>query len=118
MAKLSDYFPSKFLKAADLNGRAVRVTIDQVVLETIGQGERRPVLYFKGRQKGLVLNKTNADRLADAYGDDEAAVVGQTVELYPDRTHYQGKLVDCVRLRAHPQRRDEAGALDDADSPF
>ena len=46
--KISSAFPSKYLKAADLQGKQVTVVMSHVTMETIGDDER-PVLYFKGK---------------------------------------------------------------------
>jgi hypothetical protein len=87
------YSGSKYLKAADLNGGDKVVTIDRVVEEEVGlEKERKPVVYFNGLQKGLVLNKTNADRLAHRLGDETKAWRGAGVELYSE-------LVSPTRVR-------------------
>jgi hypothetical protein len=57
--KISEEFPSQYLKASDLGGRDIRVTMGRVEREKIGT-DNKLVLYFKGKDKGLVLNKTNA----------------------------------------------------------
>lgn len=95
---IGNAFPSRFLKAADLQGRAVRVTISDVVVEDIGDGEK-PVLYMAGKQKGVVLNRTNASVIADTYGEMTEGWQGNELELYPDKTQFQGRIVDCLRVR-------------------
>ncbi len=55
MTTLADIFPSNYLKAADLNNRTVKVKIDKVIIEEIGQNkDKKPVLYFADVKKGLV----------------------------------------------------------------
>ncbi len=99
--KMSQAFPSKFLAAADLNGNPVQATISNCVTEEIGlQKEVRPVIYFQGCKKGLVLNKTNAGNIVALYGDDSDGWVGKVIEIYPTTTDFQGKTVDCLRVRA------------------
>lgn len=95
---ISSAFPSNFLRAVDLQGRAVRVTIDTVKLEEIG-GETRPILYFEGKQRGLPLNKTNATTIAAMLGDETLHWEGQQIELYPTETDFQGKRVQAIRVR-------------------
>src|SRR5690606_38448807 len=68
--KLSDAFPSTFLKAADLNGQRAVVIVSHVKFEDIG-GDHKPLVYFKGKDKGLVLNKTNGNMIAEISGDDD-----------------------------------------------
>ena len=48
--KLSDAFPSNYLKCSDLNGRSSTVTIDSVAMETFGQGrdaEQKLIIHFR-----------------------------------------------------------------------
>jgi hypothetical protein len=94
----SDAFPSRFLKCADLKGRAHQFIMGEVNSEVLG-GEDKLVLYFQNYKKGLVLNKTNFDAIEEVYGDSDDWV-DQPIVLYPDKTQFQGKRVDCVRARA------------------
>jgi hypothetical protein len=90
--KLSQLYPSKYLKCTDLAGKRHTVTIDRVELEHVGQDPdepKKPVLYFTGKRQGLVLNKTNAAAIADSLGDDTDAWVGASIA---------GKMVDCIRV--------------------
>lgn len=96
--KVTEVFPSKWLKAADLSGKSHIVTIEHAVMEEIGS-ERKIVLYFRGKTKGVVLNKTNAGAIASQYGDDTDAWGGCEVELYPDRVQFKGELVAAIRIR-------------------
>jgi hypothetical protein len=96
--KISAAFPSSYVKAADLNGKAVRVTISHVEMETIGD-DRKPVLYFKQSKKGLVLNKTNANNIVFAYGDDTDDWSNKDIELYPSMVDFQGRSVEAIRVR-------------------
>lgn len=95
-------FPSKYLKAADLQGKTVRVTIRTVLMEAIGQGnnaDQRPILYFQGKEKGLVLNKTNATTISTFYGPDTDDWTGRDLELFSVMTDYQGRPVEGLRVR-------------------
>lgn len=96
--KMSDAFPGSYLKAPDLQGRTVAATIADVRMEDLG-GEEKPVLYFVGKDRGLVLNKTNAGALVSAYGDETTAWTGQPVELFVARVMFQGRMVDGIRVR-------------------
>ena len=53
--RISAAFPSNYIKAADLQGRNVKVKIDRIEMEEVG-GEPKPSLYFLGKDKGMVLN--------------------------------------------------------------
>jgi len=102
MPNVNEMFPSKYLKAADLQGHAVAVVIDRVELGEVGQGddkEQKWIMYFEGKEKGLVLNKTNTNITAAAYGNDTDDWAGKPLELYPTTTTFAGKVVDALRVR-------------------
>lgn len=108
MAKRDDVFPSKYLKAADLNGTPLTVTIVSAPMEVLknpeGKEQTKTVLYFRGTKKLLPLNVTNWDSVADATGEDDSENwAGHEVELYPAKTEMKGKTVDCIRVRAPEQ---------------
>ena len=75
--KRDDVFPSKYLKAADLNGKPVTVTIKSAPYETLknpeGKEQGKTVLYFVGGKKALPLNVVNWDSVAAICGDDTDA---------------------------------------------
>lgn len=100
--KMSQAFPSKFLKTADLNGHEVTVSISHVKIDDVGQEgqpESKPVLYFIGKEKGMVLNKTNSETLTLTYGDETDDWREKPVIIYPATTTYKGNMVPCLRLR-------------------
>ena len=106
--KISSAFPSNYVKAADLNGKPCLLKIRTCVSEELGQGndmEKKPVLYFQDRQKGLVLNRTNSNVIADAYGDETADWEGKPVEVFPTQVEFKGKLVDGIRVRIQPEKQ-------------
>jgi len=99
--KISTAFPSKFIKAADLQDRDWSVTLKAVEMETMEQtGEEKPVLYFVETDRGLVLNKTNADTISTKLGDDETDNwPGAKLVLFPATTSFGGRTVPCIRVR-------------------
>lgn len=106
--RVSQAFPSNYLKAADLQDRAVRVTISGYKMEAIGE-DQKPVIYFKGKEKGLVMNKTNANNIAAEYGDDMDMWQGKDIVLFSAWVDFQGKSVEAIRVRK-PQPKDQEGA--------
>jgi hypothetical protein len=99
--QVSEAFPSKYLRAADLHGRTAKVVIDRVEMESVVQNEpAKLVLYFKGKEKGVVLNKTNALNLSSVWGDDTDSWIGGPVELFSMKVQFQSNLVDAIRMRA------------------
>ncbi len=99
-------FPSNYLKASDLGDKSPLVTIDRVEVEPIGRDkEIKPVIYFQGKEKGLVLNKTNAKKIAELAGSkDTEDWAGCQVRIYATETEFGGETVECIRIKA-------AGAL-------
>lgn len=101
MPNINDAFPSKFLKASDLHGSEPIVTIDRVDFEPVGRDrEMKAVVYFKGKQKGIVLNKTNANKIAaiaqSALTEDWEGVA---IKLYATETEFGGETVECIRVK-------------------
>lgn len=97
--KIGEAFPSKWLKAADLGGRKIGVTIDSVEMANIGDDQDKLVVYFQGQTKGFVLNVTNANMIAEIAGTDETDDwTGVKITLYSTKVDYAGKRVDAIRV--------------------
>jgi hypothetical protein len=96
---LDQMYPSKWLKASDLQGQTVPVTISRVVVEDVGDDAGKPVVYFHSRDKGLVLNKTNALSIGLVHGQETDGWVGKTIELFPTVVMFQGQNVPAIRVR-------------------
>lgn len=128
MPHIDSVFPSNYLKAGDLNGAAPVVTIDRLEVEPIGRNkEMKPVLYFEGKEKGLVLNKTNATKIAQLTGSkDTDEWAGCRIRIYATETEFGGETVECIRIKPaggeqRQQRRPEpepVADLSDDDIPF
>ena len=110
MVQLSEAFPSNYLKSADLQGREVAVVIAGAEMEMLGN-ERKLVLTFQGKKKGMVCNKTNAGRIAHLYGEDTDEWIGREIILYSEMVEYQGRTVDGLRVKA-PKRKPDTKAND------
>ena len=100
----NEVFPSKYLKADDLKGKACVVTIESAPYVTLkgldGNETKKIVLHFKNAQKTLPLNVTNFNAVCAATSfPDTEDWPGQRIELYPDQTTMGGKAVDCIRIR-------------------
>lgn len=94
-----------YLFAFDLQGKERHVQIDRVVGgELVGPGGRKtkkPCVFFKGVEKPLALNATNAKTIVAIVGDPLTEKwVGQWVTLYPTQCQApDGTTVECVRIR-------------------
>ena len=63
---ISKLFPSKYLKGDDIEDGDT-VTITKVTVERVGiDQEEKPVIHFEEKDKGVILNKTNAQAIAKA----------------------------------------------------
>lgn len=99
--KISQLFPSKYVKAQDLNGKTVTLTMAKLVIEELGHGaekERKPVLYFQKATKGMILNATNARTIAALHGDDSIEWEGKRISIYPTTVRAFGKVNDVIRV--------------------
>jgi hypothetical protein len=130
MVTLNDAFPSKYLKATDLAEPTV-ATIKLAELERIkgfdGKETPKVVVYFAKKLKPLPLNRTNFESIGDICGSfDSDDFPGTRIELYATTTTMNGKVMDCVRVRApgeleleKPRKAAKAAkAADDKDGPI
>jgi hypothetical protein len=102
--RIGQAYPSKYLKACDLpDGKMVGVTIDHVQIENVAGNDNpddeKPVLYFVGKGKGMVLNKTNANTITAGYGDETEDWHGKPVLLFSAEVAFQGKMVPSIRVK-------------------
>lgn len=105
-------FDSDYLFAFHLQGREVTLKIARVESGLVkgekGKKDRKPVVYFAGKEKGLALNKTNGKTIAGLYGNDTAQWIGKLVTLYPTTTEFGRETVDCIRIRPGVPRGKES----------
>ena len=83
---MNDTIASKYLKAADLKGRTVKVCIDSVSMDDLSQDNKPPEIKacvkLRDRKKSWVLNRTNTVSLIKFFGPESNDWAGKTVELY------------------------------------
>jgi len=111
MPTSNDAFPSKFISASDLQGREPVVKITHVTSDEIG-GKQKYVCFFAGKQKGLVLNKTNWNNIVRISGcDNSDDWTGVNVCLFEAMVDFQGESVPAVRIKSPPKSaQQEQGA--------
>lgn len=109
-------FPNRYLKAANLQGKDVTLTIKKVQIEelkrTDGTADRKPIVYFEEMAKRagddskvLVLGKTTAMQIAASHGKRTDSWAGKKITLYSARVKAFGTEVDAIRIRIPGQRR-------------
>lgn len=92
----------KYIAGDSLIGKAVPMTMDRVVNEDVtgesGTAEKQ-ILYFVESKKGMVLNKTNAKRIAKLFGPETNDWKGKVIELYTESVKAFGEIHNAIRVR-------------------
>ena len=100
MATRNELFPSKYLKAGDLQAAQVAVTIASLEIEEVGMDkEEKPVLHFNSTKKAMVLNLTNYNSIAEMFGEETDQWTGKQIVLFPTVTQFGNKMVDAIRIK-------------------
>ena len=103
--KIGQMIDSKYLKGSDVDP-AKLLTVRSFKKENVAKEnepeERKWIVYFDGVPKGLILNKTNLNRAARAFGsEDTDDWIGKQIVVYYDPdVEFGGKIVGGIRLRA------------------
>jgi hypothetical protein len=114
---INEAFPSNYLKAADLQGRTITVKISHVMSERLGN-DNKLIIYFEGKQKGMVLNKTNANKIAFAFGQETDDWQGAEIQIFPAMVDFKGETVEAIRVKPVPMRRAPAQAANGGGKKF
>jgi len=103
MAHYKLLFPNEYVGACDLEGGDAMVVIERIQIEELRnvekKAEKKPVIWFRGAKKRMVLNKTNAKIIAGLYGNNTDSWKGEAIALYATTCESFGKTVECVRVR-------------------
>jgi hypothetical protein len=115
--KRSEAFPSKFLKADDLNGGDLTVTISSVEWEEVGKDKtQKPVIYFRGKVKPLICNGTNWDRIAKITGEDDSDEWAEyKITLGVEEVRFGREDVPAIRVRIPKAAKAKAKAEPEPD---
>lgn len=104
---MTDYlemFPSKYIRAADIP-EDVNTVVKSVMVELL-ENKKKLVVNFVDFEKGLILNKTNAEVLADiARTGMIEKWAGVPVALTVQYITYQGKTTPAIRIQPVRQIR-------------
>lgn len=105
---IKDAFPSKYLSAADLarpdgsHGTTTAV-VKHVQMEQMANKEMKPVMYFEGKTKGMIVNIGNSNVLSSVYGVETDNWKGASLQIYVVDTEFQGQPTKGLRVRIPPQ---------------
>lgn len=95
-------YPGRFIKAGELLGKKVTLTIAEVDLEELvgedGKPKAKAVIGFAETPKRLVACKTNGICLREMFGKSLADWVGRRVTIFPDT--WNGE--PCIRIWGSP----------------
>ena len=110
---IDDFYPSRYIKAGDLEDGEEILTIDSVAPESMrnpqgGPDVEKPVVTFVGVEKGLILNRTNANTISSLYGKNPDGWRGQAVTLYATTVEVAGETYDVVRVRPEAPAKEAA----------
>lgn len=110
-------YPSEYLKAADLRGREITVTLDHAEWEALamaGRSKKDNKVVFHVRNaagtkllgKRWVVGKTVLRQIADALGSKNVEDWnGKKVTVYPTTCRgKEGKTVECIRVKLRTSR--------------
>lgn len=93
---------SKYLKAADLMGKSIKVVIEAVSIvefeNDAGEKSQKPALKLRGKDKQVVCNPTTVNELALAHGFDSDNWVGKEIGL--SIKHYASLSKDGIVVTA------------------
>lgn len=103
-----DLYPGRFLRASDLKGRRVQLTIERIDREELvqddGTKKKKPIIWFAEQRKdidaqaGIVLCKTNGLLLQAMFGPKLEAWPGKRVFIGPDVWNRD----PCIRVFGSP----------------
>lgn len=94
-------YPGRFIKAAELLGKKVTLTIEDIQLEDLEGDDgtkTKCIISFKGAQKKLVACKTNGLCIKEMFGKELANWVGKRITIFEDE--WNGE--PCIRVWGSP----------------
>lgn len=98
-------FDSAYVGNWDLQGCDVVVIIARIVPGELAKAgtskkDKAPIMFFEGREKGMVLNKTNMKIIGGIVGSFKVKDwIGHAITLYPTTCQFGPNVVDCIRVR-------------------
>lgn len=99
MPSIDEVYAGNSLKAADLEGSDVTMTIASAEAKAFDDGNKIAITFLE-TEKTLICNKTNARRIASLHGKEFDKWHGKKITLYPDLVDFKGDEVEAIRVRA------------------
>lgn len=116
---ISVMHPSKYLSAADLNGRTITVKIASISEELVqmsdGGEESKVIIRFEKARKDFIGGPTNDYSIAVLLSRRPIDWIGKRVTLMPSQTTFGRAVKQCIRIAGSPDAPPErAKAFDQA----
>jgi hypothetical protein len=102
-----ELYPGRFIKASELLGKKVTLTISDVDIEELqgddGAKKIKAIISFERTEKKLVACKTNGFCVKEMFGKEIANWIGKRITLFEDT--WNGE--PCIRLWGSPDIAEE-----------
>lgn len=105
MTDFRSMYDRDYIGSWDLpEGKDVVVTISKVVAASLpvagtSKTQKRPILHFEGKEKGMVMNRTNGKTIAALYGPKVEAWIGKQIALYVVEVPFGSEIIPAIRVR-------------------
>lgn len=106
MTSWTDYEP--YLRGDMLPlDKMISVTIERVTVEKChpkagGAAVDTPILYFKGKKRGLPLSTVNIRKLRTMFGDEMEACIGKKIFIRAEQKSVAGRTLTPIYLHPVP----------------
>ena len=106
----TEMFPGKYLKAEDIGDKQPVVIISAIEVETMPDGQKKPVISFAKCKKKLNCNKTNWNTLIKLYGPETSKWTGKPITLKTMEVQFKDELVNAIRISGNKPSAPTAAA--------
>jgi len=109
MPDYKQLFTGKYLASPDLGPREVSVKIVRITSELVKDEEKKTerhrwIAFFEGKDKGMLLNRSNAILIAAiAKSDKTEDWIGHSITIGVRKVKMGGDLVDGLRVVGSPE---------------
>lgn len=80
--KKSDALPTEHISGNEIGNHRLTLTVSHIAMKKLGDGTEKPVMYFVGKDRGMVINSGNWDAMANVYGDESSNWHSKPIELF------------------------------------
>lgn len=97
----SQALPTEYISGTEVGNHRINLIVDKVVMKKMNDGMMKPVMYFVGKERGMVVNSGNWDAMELVYGVNSDDWAGRPLVLFtaPTQTPAGQPTLGC-RIRA------------------